>query len=115
MKPVYLKRSIQLAAVLSHACHKSSLKFQPQLGINCILYLFVTPVPRFLQLYWRCNQVDARSFNGEPPHSRFPSESAECGRLQRQMPLAHSDLLGLAYLLPFLSESLIQHILHMQW
>ena len=28
----------------------------------------ISPVPRFLQLYWRGYLEDSRSFNGDPPH-----------------------------------------------
>ena len=37
-------------------------------GIDNLYFVFVTLVPRFLQLYWRGYLEDSRSFNGDPPH-----------------------------------------------
>ena len=34
--------------------------------LSTIFFVFVTPVPRFLQLYWRGYLEDSRSFNGDP-------------------------------------------------
>ena len=57
------------------------------------VFVFVTPVPRSLQLYWRGYLEDSRSFNGDPPHLTL-NHGFPVRRLHRQMPLAHFSKIG---------------------